>query len=483
MVISLKNSSSMSTSEIDDGLSKQSLPSTLNCTTETGNKDNPPLVSVSSSITKSTCSKSSTTTERESSESASPSDRPSFEYKEASREIFEVNYRTDVTSLFTCIESCNWEEVSFQCMTYPSHVRTWVISTGTEDPSSWCVWRRLPIHEACRRQPPVQIIQELLNIFPESAHEKTQFGELPIHLAAGCGAGNDILNLLIAFNPLAVLVRDNGGRTPLEIIKSSYPSDTSILSNTNAAFLGCQSTLLSFNKRHQNKVEQIRGKHAKEISLEKTKTDEEFKTKEDNIAHLKKKLHSHKRQITELICTMQQCEDKIMEKNQVESKLMDRVYQLEKENSTIRTDNKNLKIGLREEHAEVEEKNEKIKQLSQVISTLLRDMQSLVQEKDKMLLSSRKWEKDATDLIEKQQKINAEMLRQRHSFKSYHAKIAKNLDHVLDTNDFTEAWNNCGERKSGIISISTSRSNSMSSRNRVSPSKSPIITIKEEKLN
>merc|ERR1712129_177786 len=107
-----------------------------------------------------------------------------------------------------------------------------------------------------------------LNIFPESAHEKTQFGELPIHLAAGCGAGNDILNLLIAFNPLAVLVRDNGGRTPLEIIKSSYPSDTSILSNTTAAFLGCQSTLLSFNKRHQNKVEQIRGKHAKEISLE-----------------------------------------------------------------------------------------------------------------------------------------------------------------------------------------------------------------------
>lgn len=481
VVVSLKSSSSNSTSAIEESMSKSSCPVSIEGKEESAtnvvSSPFPTLISPSSTASSSGLieANSGSLPSKKSSSSSSeprPTNTSPLKHEKVSTETFEVNYRTNVTSLFTCIENCNWQDCSMQCQRYPSHVRTWVISTGTDDPSSWCVWRRLPIHEACRRQPPVEIIQCLLNIFPESAHEKTQFGELPVHLAAGCGAGDDVLNLLLSFNPLAVLIRDNGGRTPLEIIKSGLNEENSS-SNVSAAFLGCQNTLLSYKKQYQQKIDYIRHQHGKEINLQKNKAEQNLKVKEDITTQLSKKLNSHKRQITELISTMQLCEDKIMEKNKAESKLMTRVFQLENENASIRTENQNLKASVREAHAEAEEKNENIAQLSHCISTLLKDMQSLVEEKDKVLIASRKWEKEAAELIDKQQKLNSEMQRQRETLRTYNFKIAKSSDHILNSKHFTKTWNSYGERKN---SSNSSRSSKNSDKSTIRP-----VLTKEEK--
>jgi len=452
MVVSLPNSSSASNTSIDASIitTKSTIkmekgttsastdlsfsPSITNnkniqvsCSTTTASTSPPPSPTSIGSTTNTTLSTAKTNHSRKK--------KPDSKKVET----YEVNYRSKtVTSLFISIENCNWKEASNNCTNFSSHVRTWVSSTGTDDPTSWCVWRRLPIHEACRRQPPLSFVEQLLHEFPESACEKTQFGELPIHLACGCAASSDILNLLLVYNPLGALVRDNGGRTPLDILKSSSSKPNKA---TSEAFIACQETLVQHNANHAYKVERHTLKHTKQLHSLNKKSLRDLKEKDDAYLLQAKKLSSYKRQISELVDTMRECEVKIMDKNKAESKLMDRIFQLEAENASIRTDNQTLKSTLRDSQADAEDKQDKIHRLSNVVQVLVSDLNTLVDEKDSLLQKSHDWETEAQLLLQKQQHMHVEMQTQREGVRSFTYKIAHGVDSILDSDDFIKQFN------------------------------------------
>jgi hypothetical protein len=101
-------------------------------------------------------------------------------------------------------------------------LRTWVRSTGTVQTTfEWALWRRLPIHEACRRQPPAWLIAQMISAFPASARRITQFGELPLHLAVECGAAPEVVNLLLTAYFQGNVQADKSGRTPLQILRDT----------------------------------------------------------------------------------------------------------------------------------------------------------------------------------------------------------------------------------------------------------------------
>ena len=363
-------------------------------------------------------------------------------------ETYEVNYRSSITTLFTNIENCNWDEVESDCANYSSHIRTWVSSTGTNDPSSWCIWRRLPIHEACRRQPPIHIVQLLLEHFPQSAGEKTQFGELPLHLACGCAASYDILNLLLVYNPLGVLVRDNGGRTPLDILESSSGDATT--KKASNAFVACQDIITQHNTSHAQAIEVIQKKHTKQIKALHKKSLQELQEKDKSFTTQNKKLSNYKKQISELIETMTECEVKITSKNKVESKLMERIIHLENENASIRQENQNYKHNVRQNQMVIEEKEDKIQQLSSNIQVLVDDLNTVITEKERVIDTSKDWEKEAEMLLKKQFEMHVELTKQRENIQYASDKIRNNVNSILESDGLPiQSTTNVFEEKLG----------------------------------
>ena len=58
--------------------------------------------------------------------------------------------------------------------------------------------RNTPLHLACRRQPPPSVIKALLNHSPcEAVSARTADGLTPLHFAAYCGAGKEVVSLLV----------------------------------------------------------------------------------------------------------------------------------------------------------------------------------------------------------------------------------------------------------------------------------------------
>jgi hypothetical protein len=127
-------------------------------------------------------------------------------------------YNEGATPLFLLIEESHWHKA----LSYITReaCETWVQSTGTMATTfQWSLWRRLPLHEACRRQAPAWFVSRLLREFPEAACQPTQFGELPIHLAVECGAPPEVVNLLLVAHWPGIAAKDQSGRTPLEILR------------------------------------------------------------------------------------------------------------------------------------------------------------------------------------------------------------------------------------------------------------------------
>ena len=134
----------------------------------------------------------------------------------------DVLYSEGATPLFTACEETKWTVALELIDSEPDSLTTFVKSTGTANTTfGWALWRRLPIHEACRRQAPAWLIAALIRGAPTTVKEKTQFGELPLHLAVEMGASPEVVNLLIVSYFEGLKEKDNSGRIPLEFLDRS----------------------------------------------------------------------------------------------------------------------------------------------------------------------------------------------------------------------------------------------------------------------
>jgi hypothetical protein len=173
------------------------------------------------------------------------------------------------TLLFKSIEEQNWEKAETILRQHPDQASIWVVSTGTVATTfDWSLWKRLPLHEAVRRQPPTSFILNLLRVFPNAIRERTQFGELSLHLAVECGASVPVIQLLCLYDwELCCTAVDQSGRTVLEILKNSDgsvldPDDQSAIIDTITATV---TTFHQIHSNHRMELRQVRQRHQTEL--------------------------------------------------------------------------------------------------------------------------------------------------------------------------------------------------------------------------
>jgi hypothetical protein len=137
-----------------------------------------------------------------------------------------------VTPLFRHIEKEDWEAVlSFlntgkwstsMFSSYNEHMRspapgiqvkTWVTSYDRNgDPE----WSQLCLHAAISYAAPFVVIQKIIEFYPKAIQCTDNEGMLPIHLAYGFGAQDNVLALLLEPFPTSINEKGLGGRYPYE---------------------------------------------------------------------------------------------------------------------------------------------------------------------------------------------------------------------------------------------------------------------------
>lgn len=133
--------------------------------------------------------------------------------KEVHSEL-ECDYDTSATELYELLESSDWERARNRSRTHPEEVRTWIVR---KDKNQQVRWRLLPLHAAIIFQSPSFLVSSLLERYPIAASRKDDQGMLPLHLAFRHKQDDeDLLELLLAQYPEAVIMRDRRDRVPLD---------------------------------------------------------------------------------------------------------------------------------------------------------------------------------------------------------------------------------------------------------------------------
>lgn len=132
----------------------------------------------------------------------------------------EQDFDDKPTELYTYIGEGNWEKAAEVAMENPDQVKTWVVryhkkEEGSATTDRKVMWRFLPLHSACARQPSDELIELLLFIYPEAATMKDRKGMLPIHYACGNHSSYSVINMLLIAHPQGAEERDVYGKLPI----------------------------------------------------------------------------------------------------------------------------------------------------------------------------------------------------------------------------------------------------------------------------
>lgn len=311
----------------------------------------------------------------------------------------QVNYHDGATPLFLAIETTDWRRAlailqkdernnssnnnsnsnTKEEVAVVPQAKTWVCSLGTvETTFQWALWRRLPIHEACRRQAPAWLISALLQSFPASSRCVTQFGELPLHLAVECGAPPEVVNLLVAAHWLGICAQDQSGRTPIEILQDS---EMLALEDHKVVFdslTRSQETLEEIQLEHERLSVGMQQQHADGLVAIRQQHDEDLKLEQEQ----QEKLMQEVDRLNSLLATAKQTDEtqeaKIAAFDTVETVWRGR-------NDTLQVQAVETKAALEQETDRVasleqviELKDHEISLLEERVHALSEDLQSVV---------------------------------------------------------------------------------------------------------
>lgn len=179
-----------------------------------------------------------------------------------SKRINEVDYYHNPTELFRWINYRRWDGAKKRVEAHPEEASVWISSRNDGNSIRW---RSLPLHLVCMQsyvkhcihnehneksnehyhlsdeeveyhnqslKDVDSLIDELLRVYPKAIQEKDHNGMLPLHVCINrindINTPNDavIMYLIISY-PSGVYIRDNYGRTPLDILRQKqerYPN-------------------------------------------------------------------------------------------------------------------------------------------------------------------------------------------------------------------------------------------------------------------
>jgi hypothetical protein len=133
----------------------------------------------------------------------------------------EVDFDKNVTRLYESISASDWDVALSDVVNNPKEAKTWVVRHHED---GQIAWRFLPIHSACARQPPENLMNELLSAYRHGAQCRDDQGMLPLHYACGNQASTETIRLLILAYPDGATIADPNGMLPLHYIAQWGPS-------------------------------------------------------------------------------------------------------------------------------------------------------------------------------------------------------------------------------------------------------------------
>eukprot|EP00585_Thalassiosira_rotula_P012944 CAMPEP_0196132168 /NCGR_PEP_ID=MMETSP0910-20130528/1895_1 /TAXON_ID=49265 /ORGANISM="Thalassiosira rotula, Strain GSO102" /LENGTH=775 /DNA_ID=CAMNT_0041391735 /DNA_START=78 /DNA_END=2405 /DNA_ORIENTATION=+ len=158
--------------------------------------------------------------------------------------VREVDYYLNPTELFRWINYRRWDGAKSRANSHPDECSTWIVSRHNTD--GRILWRHLPLHLICMQKEAAcgvldesdvqavvanrqmeQLMDVLLDSYPEGASSPDDQGMLPLHLLLSKAEGEPnerVINLLLSSFPNAVDIRDKFGRTPYDILRESCGS-------------------------------------------------------------------------------------------------------------------------------------------------------------------------------------------------------------------------------------------------------------------
>jgi len=135
--------------------------------------------------------------------------------------IFAFKEKERATVLYSqlnsLVEGGKWNRASKRVQGYKGEATLWIVGPDEKG----LVWKRLPLHACCKKQPPKEFIQELLSAWRESSSYKDNQRSLPLHYACAFGASVDVIELLLRSSPNSIMVRNRDGLTPIEIFRKA----------------------------------------------------------------------------------------------------------------------------------------------------------------------------------------------------------------------------------------------------------------------
>mmetsp|Transcript_62921 Transcript_62921/g.153194 ORF Transcript_62921/g.153194 Transcript_62921/m.153194 type:complete len:435 (+) Transcript_62921:210-1514(+) len=144
----------------------------------------------------------------------------------------QVDYDKNITSLYQAITESNWEKAISACKKNPDEAKTWVVRHYENEghkADTEIMWRFLPIHSACARQPPAALITALLEAYPEGSKCVDDQGMYALHYACGNQATREVIRLLLMSFPEAAKIKDPRGMLPIHYIACWGPSSISVV--------------------------------------------------------------------------------------------------------------------------------------------------------------------------------------------------------------------------------------------------------------
>jgi hypothetical protein len=122
------------------------------------------------------------------------------------------------------IESRRWDKLMARISEYPETASTPL--TGASSVWSMGSHGNLVLHEACKNEPPVEVIDAILKVNKEAAKTKGQRDYTPLHYACTSGASIEVIETLMRAHPDAVMSRDcNDLMLPLHMACKSGASE------------------------------------------------------------------------------------------------------------------------------------------------------------------------------------------------------------------------------------------------------------------
>ena len=278
----------------------------------------------------------------------------------------EVDYYLNPTELFRWINYRRWDGARSRAQSHPDECCTWIVSRHNTD--GRILWRHLPLHLICMQKEAAQgvldesdvqsvvasrqmeqLMDVLLDAYPEGASSPDDQGMLPLHLLLSKAEGepNDrVINLLLSSFPNAVDIRDKFGRTPNDILRESCEAGGQTSDRCRAAFRALKRARFVADRI----TDTIRAESANIVEAVQNEASNERGASQKIIVRLEEELSK----------TRKEMDARDAREREVQSQILQMKHQLGSLEGNLNETNKNLEVT-RKERDELLSSNESMR--------------------------------------------------------------------------------------------------------------------------